>query len=302
VHRRQLFDYVALAVIWGASFIVLLKVVGAFGPMGAVSLRSLAAAGVLVLAAGLTRRRLDFGHAWRPIAVVGATTVAGQLVGLSFATPRIGTSMAAILVATIPLFSAVIGRLWRIEEVSATGRVGLGLGFGGIVLLVGFPSVEVTPAFVLGCASSLFGSVCAAFGSNWARRHLRAVGSWEQTTGAFLVGGLLTLPLMLLTPAPAMPTLGDVACLLVLAAVCSALAYVLYFRLVAEVGATLAISVEFVVPVLAVVIGAVALGERLTAPQVVGGAVIILGCAMVVGLVPRSSRVSASAAAPRDGG
>lgn len=285
MHRRQLADYLALAVVWGSSFVLLLRVVQAFGVMGAASFRAFAAAGILVVAALITRRRLDFRGAWWPIAVVGATTVAGQLVGLSFALPRIGTSMAAILVATIPLFSAVIGRLWRIEQVGRDARIGLVLGFGGIVLLVGFPAVEMTPAFALGCAASLFGAFCAAFGSNWARRHLQHVGSWEQTIGAFLAGGLLVLPLLLVDPVPEMPGPDDIGLLLLLAAVNSSLAYVLYFRLVAEVGATLAISVEFVVPVLAVVIGTLLLGERLSPVQAVGGLVIIVGCAMVVGLV-----------------
>ena len=87
----------------------------------------------------------------------------------------------------------------------------------------------------------------AAVGSNYAHARLRDVGSWEQTIGAFLYGGLMTLPLLLLVPVPAMPTLRDLGLLVLLAGMCSALAYVLYFRLVAEVGATIAISVEFVV-------------------------------------------------------
>ena len=286
VGRRQVLDYVAMALIWGSSFILVLRVVEAFGWVGAVTFRALAASAILVVVAAAMRRRLAFADAWAPIAVVGATTVAGQLIGLSYATPRIGTAMAAILVATIPLFSLVIGQLWRIERVTTTARLGLVLGFGGIVLLVGFPTVPVTPEFVLGCASSLFGSFSAALGSNWARRHLQAVGSWEQTIGAFLAGGLMTLPLVLVVPVPTEPRPIDVGYLVLLAGVCSALAYVLYFRLVAEVGATLAISVEFVVPVVAVVVAAVLLGERLSPPQIIGGAVIIFGCSLVVGLLP----------------
>ena len=71
-----------------------------------------------------------------------------------------------------------------------------------------------------------------------------------------------------------------------LSGICSSLAYVLYFRLVAEVGATIAISVEFLVTVIAVIVGAVALGEHLSVVQLVGGAIIILGCALVLGLFP----------------
>ncbi len=94
------------------------------------------------------------------------------------------------------------------------------------------------------------------------------------------------LPLLAVVPVPRMPTAIDVGYLVVLASFCSALAYVLYFRLVAEVGATIAVSVEFLVTVVAVVVGAGFLGERLSAAQVVGGVVIIVGCSLVLGLLP----------------
>jgi len=286
VHRRQLLDYASLSVIWGVSFVLVLKVVQAFGWVGAATFRAFIASAILMLIAVVARRRLVFGR-WLPLAVVGATSVAGQLIGLSFSTPRIGTAMAAIFVGTIPLFSMVIGQFWGLEHITPSGRVGLFLGFGGIVLLVGFPAVPVTGTFVLGCVSSVLAAVSAAFGSNYAHKHLRAVGSWEQTIGSFVFGGILTLPLLLVVPVPTTPQPFDYVYLVVLAGVCSALAYVLYFRLVAEVGATIAISVEFVVTVIAVVLGTVLLKERLSVVQVLGGAVIIAGCSLVLGLIPR---------------
>ena len=85
----------------------------------------------------------------------------------------------------------------------------------------------------------------------------------------------------------ALPWVAALLGLAMLAAACSARAYVLYFRLVAEVGATIAISVEFVVTVIAVVVGTVLLGEHLSIVQVLGGAVIIVGCAMVLDLIRR---------------
>jgi drug/metabolite transporter (DMT)-like permease len=107
---------------------------------------------------------------------------------------------------------------------TARSRVGLVLGFAGIVLLVGFPAVPVTARFVVGCAAGLGAAVSAAWGSNYARRHLGAVGSWEQAIGAFVAGGLL--------------------------------------------------------------------GERLSDVQLAGGVVIVVGCALVLGLVPAQPRSS----------
>ena len=94
----------------------------------------------------------------------------------------------------------------------------------------------------------------------------------------------MTLPLLLVVPVPAMPGALDFLYLVIAGAGMSALTYVLYFGLVASIGATRAISVEFVVTVVAVLIGALALGEPLSVIQFVGGAVIIAGCALVLGL------------------
>jgi len=285
---RDVVVYVFLAIVWGLSFLVLMKAVEAFGWIGAVTLRALLASATLLGVARLIGRRLDFSLGWKPLFVVGATTVAGQLIGLSYAAPLIGTAMSAILVATIPLFSMVIGAVWGLEKITPGRLAGLVLGLIGIALLVGFPAVPVTPAFLAGCLSALFGSFSAAFGSNYASRWLGRAGSWEVTIGAFFFGGLMTLPLLLAVPVPGMPQATDLLYLLILACIMSALTYVLYFGLVASLGATRAISVEFAVTTVAVAIGALALGEPLSLVQVVGALVIVTGCAVVLGLFPFS--------------
>lgn len=286
MRQRDVIAYASLALIWGFSFLLLIRVVDAFGWVGAVTLRSFAVAALLWSAAHITRRRLDFGP-WRHLAVVGSTTVAVQLIGLSYASPRIGTAMAAIFVATIPLFTAGFGFLLSAERLERSRLWGLLLGAIGMVLLVGFPAHAIDATFLVGCASMLASACAAAYGSNYAQRRLVGVGSWEQTIGAFFAAGVLTAPLLLLVPVPRVLRASDWAFLLALAGVCSALAYVLYFRLVADVGATVAISVEFLVTVIAVAVGALVLHERLSAWQLAGGAVIVAGCTLVLGLLPR---------------
>lgn len=289
---RDVADYLFLALTWGLSFLVVLKVVQAFGWIGAVSFRALVAGLTLFVLARAAGWTLRFAGQLRALTVVGATTVAGQLVGLSYATPRIGTAMAAIFVASIPLFSLLIGRLWG-ERISLSGVLGLLLGFIGIVLLVGFPAVPVTPVFIAGCAASLASAFCAAFGSQYVNHRLRGARPWEVTCGAFLIGGALTLPLLLAVPVPSRPTLPDYGLLLVAGCLMSALTYVLYFRLVGSIGATRAISVEFAVTVVAVLIGALLLGEPLSAAQLAGGLVIVCGCALVLGLLRLPRRLRA---------
>lgn len=283
---RDIATYIFLAVAWGLSFLVVLRVVEAFGWVGAVTFRCFIAAGTLYAIARLSGRRLDFQAGWKPFAIVGATTVAGQLIGLSYGTPLIGTAMAAICVASIPLFSMLISQLWGLERITPRGLIGLLLGVVGIVLLVGFPAVSVTPAFVMGCVAALFACLSAAFGSNYASRRLATTGSWETTIGAFVFGGIMTLPLIFIVPVPAMPGAVDFLYLLISACVMSALTYVLYFKLVGSVGPTKAISVEFVVTVIAVLVGAVFLKEQLSLIQFVGAAIIIAGCALVLSSRP----------------
>ncbi|AVH43558.1 DMT family transporter [Agrobacterium tumefaciens] len=284
---RDFAAYVFLALAWGMSFLLLLHVVEAFGWIGAVTLRSLVTAVTLFLIAIAARRKLAFSASWRAFAVVGATTVAGQLIGLSYATPLVGTAMAAILVATIPLFSMLISQVWGLERLTKQGFAGLIIGFSGILLLVGFPAVPVTTGFIIGCAAALAACICAAYGSNYASRYLKGVGSWEITIGSFLTGGLMTLPLLLAVPLPRAPRLIDYGYLLVQAVVMSGLTYITYFKLVSSIGATRAISVEFAVTVVAVLVGALVLDEPLSLPQLFGAGIIILGCALVLDLMPR---------------
>jgi drug/metabolite transporter (DMT)-like permease len=276
--------YLFLAVTWGFSFMILLHVVEAFGWAGAVTLRSLLSGALLIATARLIGRNLDFGGQWKHLAIVGATTVAGQLVFMSIGVPRIGTAMSSIFVAAIPLFSMVISQVWGLEQISRRGIAGIALGLAGILMLVGFPAEPVTASFLFGCACSLLAAFFAAYGSNHVSHHIGGIGAWEVTIASSIFGGLITLPLMVPVPVPGPVTMTDLGWLFVLAAVISALNYTLYFKLVAEIGATKTISVEFLVTVVAVIVGTMLLGERLSLIQFAGAAVIICGCMLVLDL------------------
>lgn len=282
--------YVFLALTWGLSFLVLVRVVDALGWAAAVSIRSLVAGVTLWLTARFSGRRLDLSGGWAPFLVIGATTVAGQLVALSWGTPRTGTAISAILVAAIPLFSMLIGHVWGHEAITGRGIMGLAAGSLGIVLLVGFPAVPVTAELLAGSGAVLLASFFAAFGSNYFSRRLgngAGPDALSATTGAFLAGGVMTLPLLLLVPPPNLPDLSDLGWLFVLGAGMSGLAYVVYFGLVQSIGATRAITVEFAVTIVAVATGALLAGETLTPVQWTGGAIVLLGCMIVTGVIGR---------------
>ncbi|WP_406432239.1 DMT family transporter [Streptomyces sp. NBC_00631] len=152
---------------------------------------------------------------------------------------------------------------------------------------MGFPDAPITDSFRLGCAGSMVGALSAAYGSNYARARMHDAGSWELTIGSFFFGGVLTLPLLFLVPVAAVPGLTDYVYLLLLGGVMSGLMYVLYFRLVAEVGPTKALSVEFAVTAVAVLVGSVVLHERLSAVQLLGTVIVVGSCSLVLGLFRR---------------
>lgn len=280
--------FAILALIWGFSFLLLLRVVQAFDWAAAISVRAFIASGSLYLLAKVIRRRLDFSIGIKHFAVLGVATVAIQLIGLSLAVPRIGTALSAILVGAIPLFSSVIGRMMKIESIDKMGQIGLVLGFIGIVFLVGFPSAELSDQFFLGFGVCLIGCISAAFGSNYSKLKMSSAGNWEQVIGAFFFGGLFTAPILFFVPIKSGLAVVDWLNMALLAVFCSAFCYVIYFSLVAKIGATRSISVEFLVTVVAVLVGAFYLNEAITLIQLFGAFFVIIGSVLILDLLPSS--------------
>lgn len=282
--RKQLGLYLATAMIWGCTWVLILHVVTAFGG-GGIALRALVGSLALLIGALATRRKLRYGPI-KPLLIVAATTVAGQLLGFNLATPMVGTAMTAILAATIPMFSMVFGRFWKIEQITKLGYFGLLIGVLGVILIVGFPSVEINSTFIWGSIICVLGAISAAYGSIYTHMHLKDVGYWEKTIASFFWGGVMMLPMFLFNPPKSAPVPIDYLYLLVLGIVSTGIGYIMFFKLVSEIGATPALTVEFLVTVIAVLVGVGFLGESLSSIQIVGSIGIVLGCALVLDLLP----------------
>ena len=279
-----------LSLLWGVSFLLLLRVVEAFDWAAAISVRAFIASGSVAFLALIIRKKLDFSIGVKHFAILGFTSVSMQLIGLSLAVPRIGTALTAILVGAIPLFSSVIGRLMKIESIDGFGVTGLVIGFIGIIFLVGFPSGELGDQFFLGFIICVLGCVSAAFGSNYSKLKMSAAGNWEQVIGAFFFGGLFTSPILFFVPIKSGLTPMDWLYMVSLAVFCSALCYVIYFSLVAKIGPTRSISVEFLVTVVAVLIGALYLNEAISLIQLFGALLVIIGSILILDLLSLSRK------------
>lgn len=278
-------EFVLLAALWGASFMFMRFGAAEFGPWAAAGGRVGLAA--LVLLPLLWRS----GHIGVLRRHAGALFVSGLLSSAipfalySYAVMSISTGLSAILNATTPLFGALVAWLWLRDRPDHHRLLGLALGFAGVALLswekASFKAGGTGWA-VLACLGA---TLCYGIAANHAKRFLAGVPPLANATGSQIGASVgLALPTLWFWPEHT-PSLQAWLAIVALAVLCSALAYILYFRLIAHAGPAKAVTVTFMIPLFAVFYGSVFLGESVTGWMVVCGGVILLGIALATGLL-----------------
>jgi drug/metabolite transporter (DMT)-like permease len=289
-------DFVLLAAIWGASFLFMRLAVVDFGPVPTAFIRVSIAAVFLVplmLARGLgpvLRKH------WLAIGLVGLLNSGIPFFLFSFALLSITTGLSAILNATVPLFGAIVAWLWIKDRLDGSRIAGLVIGFAGVAMLA-WDKASFKPDAsgvssgwaVLACLAA---TVCYAIAASATKRYLTGLPPLATATGSQIGAAVgLALPALWLAPAQ-MPGMHPWLALIALGIVCTGIAYILYFRLIEQAGPARALAVTFVVPVFAILYGALFLGEAVTPWMLTCGAVIVLGTALSTGLLrlPRPRR------------
>jgi drug/metabolite transporter (DMT)-like permease len=239
---------------------------------------------------------------WKPIALVGISNSALPFICYGFAAQFITAGLASIFNAATPLFTALIAWLWLREALTRWRVLGLLIGLAGVLGLAwnkaGLKDGADQHSVALAVAACLAATVMYGFAACFTRRHLQGVPSMALAAGSQLSATLvLALPALWAWPSQ-LPSLRAWAMVLALAVLCTGVAYVLYFRLLAHAGATNASSVTFLIPVFAMAWGGLLLGETATPAMLVGGAVILVGTALAMGLWPHTAAVSPAPAAP----
>ena len=284
--------YAAAAIMWGSSFYWLTITTPELGWGATVAIRSFIAAGLLLAFALMSRRTLNFHNEWWNLAILAIFNVVMNVGGMNYAILHQGTALTGILCSTIPLFSLVIEWVWHGKRPSTSMFAGLFIGFAGVVVLIGFNAHPVDRELMLGVAGSMIAAVGFAFGGSFAKVKLPHMGSYEQTIGTFFFGGLWSLLFLFFVPINVWPPSAKAfGALIVVALTASALAYIFYYKLIDEIGATKTLTSEFWVPVVAVLIGWLALDEVITFMQLVGAAMILIGCFVVMGLGSKKIKV-----------
>ncbi len=291
--RPQLLMLCSLAAIWGASYMFIRMALPYFGPVPLSGLRSLIGA---VALSPFLLGRVQLGYLRSHgvhLLVIGVISTALPFLCLTISTRYTSAGFASILNALTPIFSALIGLVWLRERLSLPAMLGIALGFTGVSVMVldkdtissSFPLLPVLTGL---CATFLYGLT-----GFYSRRFLQGIPSTVLSSYCQLSAALVMLPFALwLWPAAPIPVQGW-ALAAVLGILCTGIAFILYFHLLEHVGVTRTVVVTYLIPVFALLWGALFLDETATPTMLAGAALILTG----IGLTTRQSQRPAVATA-----
>jgi drug/metabolite transporter (DMT)-like permease len=283
--RRYPAMLIGLALIWGASFMFIKVAVRELTPatliLGRLGLAALTLALVVPVAIGARTTLAELRANWRWLSVVALVNTAVPFWLLSWGETRIDSGLASIIQAAVPIFNAVIA-FGFFREVRVTGirLVGVAVGFVGVALLV-----SAQPhGKVLGALAVVGMAFCYGIGGLLAGRHLRSVSPLVVALASTAVATVLALPAGALQAPHHNPGWKVIASVVALGVPGTALAYLLFFGMIAGAGAAFASLVTYLIPPIALAYGAIFLGERFGAAAFGGLALILGGVALGSGV------------------
>jgi drug/metabolite transporter (DMT)-like permease len=276
VSRRYLVMLVALAAIWGSSFMFIKVAVEEMAPAEVVFGRVLVGTATLVAAVpfvlGWRRTLTDLRRFIWPLAVLAVVNVCVPFWLLAWSEKRLDSGLAGVLQASMPLFTALLAlRFSRVERVTGGRLVGVMVGFIGVVLLVGAqPRGDVLPALAV-----LLTAFCYAVSVLYAGARLGDAPPIVTSVGSLAIATVLSLPFGVAQFPDHVPSWKAIGSIVALGALGLSVAYLLYFAIISGAGASYAALVTYLVPALALAYGAIFLDEPITM-SALGGLVLIL--------------------------
>jgi drug/metabolite transporter (DMT)-like permease len=286
--KPWLTEFVLLAAIWGASFMFMRVGAHEFGAIPTAGLRVGIAALFLLplmLAKGLGPQLVRH---WKQAFLVGLVNSAIPFACFAYALLSISTGLSSILNATVPLFGAMVAWIWLKDRPNNSRLLGLVIGFIGVALLAwdkasfkpdasGMAPGWAVLAILLAC-------LCYGIAASYTKRYLGGLPALVTATGSQLGATLgLALPTFWLWPTHS-PSLTAWLAMLAAGVLCTGVAYILYFRLIENVGPARALAVTFGIPVFAVLYGTILLGETITLWMVFCAIIIVCGTALSANL------------------
>ncbi|MCQ9618182.1 DMT family transporter [Paenalcaligenes niemegkensis] len=282
---HDLRNLLLLAAIWGSSFLFTRLAAFDFGAFPLILVRVGAAGLMLLIVMALQGRLHALWPYWRPIAMVGFLNAAVPFTCYAFAATRIEIGLLSVLNAMTPLFAALIARLWLKEQLSGLRVLGLVIGFLGIITLVydklHFDQGATGWAILASLVATLFYGIAASFST----KYLKGAEPIAVAAGSLSSAGIMLAPFAWWLWPDTSISAGAWGSALTLSLLCTGLAYLIFYRLLANVGGAKTVTVTFLVPPFGVLWGVLLLGEKLSFQVVGGTAVVLLGTLLATGFI-----------------
>jgi drug/metabolite transporter (DMT)-like permease len=289
MRAQDLLELLLLSLLWGAAYLFMRAAVPAFGPAPLVAMR-LGMAGVLLLPVLVLRGGLPLLMAHpRQLLVLGVPYTAMPFLLLAYASLHITAGLVAVLNATAPLFAALMAHFLLKERMGSRRAWGLVIGFAGVAALMWGSISFKSGSGLLAVLAVLITSMLWGVGANYTRKHLSGVSPMVITVGSLLMASLFLAPFAWASWPSQNPSPRAWAEMTFLGVASSGLGFLMYFRLLHRIGPVRAMSVTFLNPVVAMVAGVWYLGEDVTLQMISGGAVVLLGTALSLGMIGRSA-------------
>ena len=272
-----------LAACWGLAFVFIRVAVQPLGAFVLVELRALLGCLVLLLYASMSGVAIDWRRNWRKFVIFGALGSAFPFTLIALAQTVLSASFAVVLVTMAPLFSALIAAFWLGDRMTVRKTGGLLLGLVGVAFLTGFKPDSAGAAPPWAVALALATAALYGVAGVYSKRHLAGIAPLAAAAGSQLGAALLLLPLAVVFPPNAAPSLVQWLNVAALAVFSSALAFILYFRLIDSIGPVKTASVNYLTPLFGVAGGVLVLGEPLSANLLIGLAMILAGVTLLFG-------------------
>jgi drug/metabolite transporter (DMT)-like permease len=269
--------FAAVSVIWGMPYLFIKLAVEEMSPALVAWSRLAIAAVVLLPIAWKMGALRGLGARWRALTAFAAVEMAIAWPLIGFGEVHVSSSLAAILIAAVPLVVALLAlRFDHAKRPTPTRLVGMLIGFAGVAALVGI-DIGGRAAELAGAGAILLAAVCYAVGPMIVKRRLSDVDPLGPVAASLAIATLLVTPFAAVDLPESTPSSDAIASVVVLGLVCSALAFLLFFRLITEVGPGRATIITYVNPVVALALGVAILGESVTAGAVAGLLLILAG-------------------------
>ncbi len=291
---RDFVGLILLGALWGGSFMFIRVAVSALGPFLLVELRVGLAAAALFIYALAASRLPKIRSRWRSFVALGFLNAAVPFSLISAAEIHLTASLTAILNSTTVMFTAVVAAVWLGDALTVRKVAGIVLGIVGVTVLVGWDPIALNGIVLLSVAAVLGGSLSYALAATYAKQAFSGIPPLGMAIGQQVGAAALMLPLAVVTLPAEAPSLAVALCVLGLALLSTAVAYLIYFRLIENVGPTSTVTVTLLVPVFGLLFGVLLLDEPFGPGTLAGLGIILSSVLLVTGIAPRKRKTAYS--------